>query len=201
MSSAPVTSVTPIDEIMQYKVAAEVKRYLQLAQSLYDQTFDPIEVLFDIKGKAAGMYRVKRQLPAKRASKNILQRLTTSHTVSTERVIRFNPWLFAKYPQDSWSNTIPHEVAHYLVDCLYGYHRVKAHGNEWQQVMRDLGAEPIVRANYDLSGIPQRRVKRYTYACDCRHVELSAYRHNKIRQGLQRYRCRDCGVDLQYQMK
>lgn len=168
--------VDPIDTKMQCRVVAEVERCLGIAAQSFGQTFAMIPVTFDLKGRAAGMYRVR----------------------GSERVIRFNPWLFAKYPEDSWHNTVPHEVAHYVADCIYGLGRIKPHGPQWQHIMQLLGAEPTVRANYDLSGIPVRQIKRYHYRCQCREVQLTTYRHKKIQQGQQRYRCRDCGSDLQF---
>jgi SprT protein len=202
--SIPIpTDFPPIDIAKQLQVADEVNRYLAIAESVYQQSIPAIPVLFDLKGKTAGMYRVKtsRSISKPRKSKNILSSIMldvlTSGTTS-ERQIRFNPWLFTKYPEDSWSNTIPHEAAHYIADCLYGINRIRPHGNEWRKVMRDLGAEPIVRANYDLAGIPTRQIKRYPYQCTCRTVDLTAYRHKKIQSGLQRYRCRDCSAELSW---
>jgi SprT protein len=183
-----LVTINPISNNVQQSVVDEVQRYLDVASLLYHQTFEPIEVLFDLKGKTAGMYRV-RSMPAARF-------LGLGSPVVIQRVIRFNPWLFAKYPEDSWSNTVPHEVAHYLADCLYGLRRIKPHGTEWRKVMLDLGAEPIVRAAYDLSGIPVRKVSRYSYQCQCRDVFLSSYRHQKIQRKLQSYRCRDCRKEL-----
>ena len=137
--------------------------------------------MFDLRGKAAGIYRVYRQ-------KGLFGKV--------ERQIRFNPWLFRKYAEDSWRNTIPHEVAHYIADCRYGLTNIRPHGLEWQQIMRDFGAVPSVRANYNLTGIPTRNVRRYDYACACRRVELTSYRHKKIEAGSQKYFCRSCQQPL-----
>ncbi|MGD8581085.1 MAG: SprT-like domain-containing protein, partial [Gammaproteobacteria bacterium] len=89
-------------------------------------------------------------------------------------------------------STVPHEVAHYVVDVLYGVMNVRPHGAEWQKVMFSLGAEPSVTGNYDLSGIPVRRQRRHTYQCACTIHQISAVRHNKIRLGKARYFCRYC---------
>ena len=185
------TIISPIRAARQLQVQHEVQRYLSIGESLYQCSMPAIPVLFDLKGKAAGMYRVK-SLPKSRNG------FFSKNNVVQERVIRFNPWLFAKYPEDSWGNTIPHEVAHYMTDCLYGIKAIRPHGKEWVDVMRRLGAEPIVRANYDLSGIPTRRMAKYTYRCACREVSLTAYRHKKVQNGLQRYRCRDCASELSW---
>lgn len=170
--------IQPIPTEQQNKVKAEVDRYRQLANRQYQSQFEPIEVVFNLRGRTAGMYKVK--------------------IVGREefRQIRFNPWLFAKYEEDSWLNTIPHEVAHYIADCLYGFSRIKPHGREWQQIMKGFGAEPVVRANYDMSGIPTRQVRRFGYRCGCRLIELSSHRHKKIQRGVQQYLCRECRQPL-----
>jgi len=170
--------ISPIDTTQQQRVIQEVERYINDAGQAFGRAFAHIPVRFDIKGKVAGMYCVRGSL---------------SHL---QRYIRFNPWLFAKYPEDSWQNTIPHEVAHYISEHLYGLRTIKPHGNEWQDIMRVFGAEPLVRANYDMTGIPVRQVKRYAYRCGCREVMLTSYRHQKVQRGLQRYQCRDCGQAL-----
>lgn len=195
-------SISPIDQQQQRRVAQEVKRYLLIAENYYQRSFPEISVLFDIKGKTAGMYRVKAATPKRirgEGVKGVIKRLAanqSSRSPAYERCIRFNPWLFAKYAEDSWCNTIPHEVAHYVVDSLYGMRHIRPHGQQWRDVMRVFGAEPIVRASYDLSGIPVRKVKRYAYRCDCRTVELTTQRHRKIQSGEQRYRCKDCATEL-----
>jgi SprT protein len=177
--------IQPIDDDQQQQVVSEAHRYIALASNLYQQQFSDIDIVFNLRGRAAGIYRCYYD---QQSRSQILGRWLSKK----RQQIRFNPWLFAKYPQDSWDNTIPHEVAHYITDCLYGLSKIKPHGVEWKKIMADFGAEPSVRANYDLAGIPVRRVQRYSYACDCREVELTAYRHKKIQSGIQEYRCRKC---------
>ncbi|ODS22749.1 hypothetical protein AB835_12480 [Candidatus Endobugula sertula] len=172
--------ISPIDQSMQQQVIDEVTCYCGLASLLYEYHFTMIPVTFDLRGKVAGMYCVKGQ------------------TNSLQRSIRFNPWLFAKYPDDSWQSTIPHEVAHYIVDCLYSMRAVRPHGKEWKKVMVQLGAKPDIYGKYNLGGIPVRQMKRYAYQCGCRHVMLSAYRHHKIQRGQRRYCCCDCATELKY---
>jgi SprT protein len=186
-----MTTIKPIDADTQLEAIVRVQYYIDLASSLYQQQIPAIDVVFNLRGKAAGMYRCFR--PNKNVRLGILKVFnSSSSTASTRRQIRFNPWLFAKYPKDSYDNTIPHEVAHYISDCLYNLNSIKPHGSEWKTIMRDFGAEPKVRGNYTLEGIPVRNIKRYEYRCSCRQVGLTGYRHRKIRQGVQQYRCRDC---------
>ena len=192
MTIPSTTAIEPISADMQQRVCQEVTRYLKQAELRYQRVFPVIHVLFNLKGKAAGMYKVKMSLNSRR---NWVGRQSAD---VVQRVIRFNPWLFAKYPDDSWSNTIPHEVAHYVVDCLHGIRNTRPHGAEWKQVMIDFGAEPLVRAAYDLKGIPVRQVRHYTYQCQCRDILLTVHRHRKIQQGIQSYRCRDCCGELAF---
>jgi SprT protein len=186
-----MTIIKPIDEEKQLEAIERVQYYIELASSLYQQKISSVDVVFNLRGKAAGMYRCYR--PSESGGLGVLNVFKSANsTASIKRQIRFNPWLFAKYPKDSYDNTIPHEVAHYISDCLYNLNHIKPHGNEWKMIMRDFGAEPNVRGRYTLDGIPVRKIKRYDYRCSCRQVALTSYRHRKIEQGVQQYRCRDC---------
>lgn len=176
--------ITPIDTQQQQVVTNEVARLINQAGELYGKVFSDVKVVFDLRGKAAGMYRVKTQRP------------WLSVCTQYERTIRFNPWLFAKYPDDSWNNTIPHEVAHYIADCRFGLSNIRPHGPEWQSIMCDFGAEPLVTAQYDLTDIPKRELKKHNYHCGCREVQLSAIRHQRVISGQQQYRCKDCQQTL-----
>jgi SprT protein len=105
--------------------------------------------------------------------------------------------LFARYFDDNLQNTIPHEVAHYVVDVLHGMRDTRPHGKEWQKVMHVLGAVPQRTHQYDLQGIPQRRQRRFTYHCGCNVYQLTTRRHNLILNGERRYLCRSCNSELQ----
>jgi SprT protein len=186
-----MTIIEPIDKAKQSEAIARVQYYIDLASSLYQEKIPAIDVVFNLRGKAAGMYRCFR--PHKSTKLDVFKTLNNSISpASSRRQIRFNPWLFAKYPEDSYDNTIPHEVAHYISDCLYSLNNIKPHGSEWKMIMRDFGAVPNVRGKYTLEGIPVRNIRRYKYQCSCRQVGLTSHRHRKVRQGIQQYRCRDC---------
>jgi len=162
--------IEPISEFQMRQVEAATELFVEKASQLYGRRFDSITVDFDLKGKCAGMYQVKGR----------------------KRRIRYNPWLFAKYFEDSLSDTVTHEVAHYVVDCLYGLRRVKPHGVEWKRVMVDLGAEPKATGSYDLTGIPVRRYAVFSYKCGCRTHQLTSLRHKKILQRRAQYCCQFC---------
>lgn len=167
--------IDPINELQQQEVLERVEHFIANGEQIYSRSFKRIPVLFDLKGRTAGMYRVRRR----------------------EKVIRFNPWLFSKYYADSLAVTVPHEVAHYLADVVYGLRNIRPHGREWQAIMAEFGADASVTTRYSLDGIPTRQVQRFAYRCLCRGHELTSYRHQRILKGQAQYRCRSCGSQLQ----
>ncbi|MGB5607304.1 MAG: SprT-like domain-containing protein [Gammaproteobacteria bacterium] len=162
--------IAPIDAQQQERVVAETHRCIRRAGRLLASGFQMVPVRFELQGRAAGMYRVHKG----------------------ERVIRYNPYIFSKYFDDSLANTVPHEVAHYITEVLYGLVNVRPHGREWQNIMRMLGAEPSVTCRYDLTGIPLRRQRHFIYRCACTRHALSAVRHKRSSSGKARYYCRHC---------
>ena len=172
--SARNNSIQPISPILQEQVIERTQHFIKSAGEYYSRSFKDIPVLFDLTGKAAGMYRIK----------------------AGQRVIRYNPYVFAKYYDDNYKETIPHEVAHYITDMLYGLRKIRPHGSEWKSVMDVFGVAANRTANYDLSGLPVRKHQIYVYHCGCQNFELTSRRHNKIIRGTGHYMCRDCGGKL-----
>ncbi len=169
-----MTIIDPIGAHLQGQVVAATATYIDKARSLFDADFNIIPVQFDLKGKAAGMYRVQ----------------------NSESVIRYNPYLFAKYFDDSLAVTVPHEVAHYITDRLYGLRKIRPHGKEWKTVMGKFGVDASRTCHYDMEGIPTRVFKRFPYGCGCTQHTLTARLHNQITQGKKHYFCRQCGSVL-----
>lgn len=198
--------ITPIDEVQRQRVIDATRACIQQAGDLFGRGFDLVPVSFDLRGRAAGMYRVKKQ----------------------QRMIRYNPWLFARYFTDNLANTVPHEVAHYIIDMVYGCtdssranpgtedmslfrlrfrkhretsdggqaHRIRPHSKEWQALMAEFGADASRTCSYDLAGVPLRTQKRHHYYCSCATHRLSTRRHNKIQNRVARYFCRQCRAEL-----
>ena len=167
-------TIQPIDEQQRVNVTTATRRCVARANKLLDTNFGDVPVRFDLTGRAAGMYRVVRG----------------------QRIIRYNPYLFAKYYDENLTTTVPHEVAHYLTDAVYGSAHVKPHGHEWRTVMRMLGADASVRCEFNLEGIPLRRYRYIRYNCRCRFHELTTIRHNRIQKKSARYYCRECSSEL-----
>ncbi len=159
---------------------AESRRYLALAGEIFERPFAAIPIRFDLRGRSAGMFKV-----------------------DGERCwIRFNPWIFSKYYAENLGETVPHEVAHYVVHEIWGAgtrrRRIRPHGEEWRAVMAAFGVQGEVTFDLDLEGIPQRRQATHPYRCDCRIHQVSTTRHNRVLRGVGRYQCRRCDGELVY---
>jgi SprT protein len=173
-------TIQPLPEDLKKQVIEKTLFYIKYATDRLGLKNREVEINFTLKGRTAGMYRVKQ--------------ISGSHFFVRQykREIRYNPFIFSRYFADNFSNTIPHEVAHYVCDMIYGLKSIKPHGQEWKDIMRFFGADPTVTANYELSGIPVKRQRRHTYQCACREHQLSSTRHNRIRKKQQQYLCNYC---------
>jgi len=152
-------------------IIKETEKYIALASQLYKRKFESLPITFDLTGHTIGMY------------KRVMQ----------GRVIRYNATVFAKYFEENVRDTIPHEVAHYIVDMQYVRKSTRPHGAEWKSVMADFGANDNRTANFDLSDIPQRQYSTIPYGCSCQQHQLGIRRHNKVIKRKARYFCRECG--------
>ena len=169
------TAIAPIGSALQAQVISAASHYIELASTLFERPFPIIPVNFKLTGRAAGMY----------------------HVQYGRRFIRFNPFIFAKYYDDNLRQTVPHEVAHYIADMVYGLRNIKPHGREWKAIMQQFGiAKARATCNYDLQGVPTRQHRRFAYHCRCRNYEITTRRHNMILLGQRRYHCPTCKSDL-----
>ncbi len=168
--------IEPIGNVQRSLVLERTRSYIARAEEILDRKLPPVSVLFDLFGSTAGMYKV----------------------VGKRRCIRYNPWIFAKYFDENLTGTVPHEVAHFAIDHVYGLTRVKPHGVEWRALMQEFDADAGVTFNLDLTGIPQRRQGRHPYRCHCQLHQVSTTRHNRILRGKGIYHCRSCRGVLVY---
>jgi len=162
--------ITPISDRQRLQITQATNDCIARAGVIFDRDFAFVSVVYDLQGKCAGMYQIR----------------------GAQRRIRYNPWIFAKYFEESLTNTVIHEVAHYVVDCVWGIRHVKPHGKEWRETMVAMGAEPKATGSYNLSGIPTRQYRRYAYRCECKTHELTILRHRKIVERGASYRCQSC---------
>jgi len=168
--------IEPIGDQQQGQVVAMTEHFICQAEQVFGRSFDRVPVLFDLRGRTAGMFKA----------------------VGKERCIRYNPWIFGKYFEENLRDTVPHEVAHYIVHEAYDRRSVKPHGHQWRGLMAHFGADAGVTFDLNLDGIPQRRQKTHPYSCGCRAHEVSTTRHNRILKGAGRYHCRYCDGQLIY---
>lgn len=166
-------NVIPLETEQQEQIITATDAYISQASRLLQQSFEPIQVMFDLQGSAAGMYKVNK----------------------SQRMIRYNPYIFARYFSENLSITVPHEVAHYIVDCVYGLRSTRPHGKEWKNIMDLFNADASVTCQFDLNGLPRRHYQRFEYTCACRTHELTRIRHNRVLKGA-RYYCRQCKQEL-----
>ncbi len=163
-------NIAPIGAAERQIVFDATRAWVLRAAEIWQLDFAMPPVTFDLRGRAAGMYRV----------------------CGDQRVIRYNPWLFAKYPEDNLGITVPHEVAHYIADCLCRPRRIRPHGAEWRAVMKIFGIDPRHGITHDMTGIPSRIQRRFSYRCACSAHELTTRRHHQVLKGRASYVCRRC---------
>lgn len=172
-----MTSIQPITEDQQILVRNRSYDLIRLAAADLGKNIPEIEIIFDLSGRSAGMYCSRLK----------------------QRWIRYNPYIFAKYFDENFNNTIPHEVSHYLVDAVFGRKRIAPHGQEWQSMMKLLGSEPETTHKFDLEGVPVKKQRRHLYRCGCRDHLLSTTRHNRSQRSRRNnYCCKSCGEILVY---
>ncbi len=172
--------IQPLNNEQQQLVIQETQAYIQQAADRFKVKNTTVDITFNLKGRAAGMYHVKRKI------------------FSQTREIRYNPFIFSKYFDDNFKITIPHEVAHYISDLIYGLRNIKPHGKEWKEIMQVFGADAAVTAAYDLTGIPLRSKTLHTYQCSCREHQIGAIRHNRIEKKGSTYICNLCKQALHF---
>lgn len=168
----------PLSEVQCQQVLDAVRACEARATERLGFRPSPVEVRFDLRGRAAGQFRMQRD-----GFRRVKYR------------IRFNPWVFAADFSHHLAETVPHEVAHYLVALQHP--EARPHGPEWAAWMQFFGCEPRATGSYSLQGVPVRRQRRHPYACGCtgRIHPLSTTRHNRILRGTV-YLCPDCRAPL-----
>lgn len=114
-------------------------------------------------------------------------------------VVIFNSHYFSAHPQHMFEQTVPHEVAHYLVyvinDGIDRSGHGSAHGRMWRNMMHFLDADPLRCHDLPMPPSLKKLKKTFTYACRCSEYELTSIRHNKAKAGT-RYECNKCRTEL-----
>ena len=165
-----------LSQSQRQQVIDSTNKYIALANRLLGIELPIIEIRFDLKGKASGMFVVQRN----------------------QFYFRYNQIIFSQYFDDAVVNTVAHEVAHYVVCAKWGPGKVKPHGKEWSYVMGLFRIKPEVTSSYDISQLPLRQQRRHDYRCACMCHQLTTTRHNKVQAKKAVYYCRKCKQPLKF---
>lgn len=122
-----------------------------------------------------------------------LKGLTAGH--ATKEHVSFNTaFLYdERTKRDMIDNTVPHEVAHSVVDQVWP--RSRDHGGEWQYLMLILGLKPERCHSYDTTGKKARNRQRmqrpFIYGCPCGEHKFTSIKHERAKNGT-KYICQVC---------
>jgi SprT protein len=161
-----------LDPARKRELISHTQALIELAGQHLGRALAPVSVAFDLRGAQAGQYLGGRHCR-----------------------IRYNPEMAAANYREFLRQTVPHEVAHHVVQQCHG-RRAAPHGREWREVMRLFDAPAERCHDFDLTSVRVRRQRRFDYRCGCRQHQLSATRHYRISRGERRYRCIRCGEEL-----
>ncbi len=174
-------SVTDYSQIAINRVYSSLAK----AENYYQCSFPVGEVLFNLRGRAAGQVRFPIA-----SKKNVLPE------------IRFNQYLLNTYREEFINEVVPHECAHLVVYRLFQLKKYKSrikpkpHGSEWQFVMQEIyGLKPRVTHTFEVKGATMNRFP-YSCACDGKVHQLTVIRHNKVLKQRSNYLCKYCGEKL-----
>lgn len=94
--------------------------------------------------------------------------------------------------------TVIHETCHIVQKYLWPMS--KAHGYEWQRLMRKCGLEPRRCHNVNTAPLKRRRQgEKFVIRCACREHTLGVVQTKWVKDGKKRYRCRLCRQELKYE--
>lgn len=104
--------------------------------------------------------------------------------------LRFNAKILKENYDEYMKDTVPHEVAHYVVALLYG--KVAPHGREWKGVMNLFGIKNPQRCHtFNI-----KDTYPWIYKCQCREHFVGNKLHALIRKGARIYRCKNCNAKV-----
>lgn len=162
-------------------VSDKIKELINKASSSYNinNIFIP-EIKFTKRGKCAGCVSY----------------------VNGEVFFNFNMVLLRENFNDFLSQTVPHEVSHFIVYLLFGHQYTKGgkriiHGKDWKNVMSFFGCSSERCHSYNTSKSSVRKLKTFKYKCGCSTHILTSIRHNRIKKGTSSYCCSVCGERLE----
>jgi len=170
------------------KLEQKVNTCLKIAEQQFRKTFDYQAVEINIRGRAAGQIRYGY------AARGVSQNLKVDRDLP---ILRFNPYLLAKYKETFIDQVVPHECAHLVAYALFGM-KIKPHGSEWKALMVNLYHQtPHVTHRFEIATNARRL---FDYRCGCVDLnhQLTVIRHNKIMKQKAVYLCKKCSHPLTF---
>ena len=165
------------EEIMRLAIKT-VRAAEQRARDFYAIRLPGAVIDFSLRGRCAGQARVER---------------------GGATLLRLNLTLLKENLADFLEQTIPHEVAHLVVNwqSRQKSKRPRPHGSEWQLVMQNCyGLQPARCHTYRTT--PARIVPRNVlYRCGCREHRLTGIMHKRLSQSHQAL-CKSCRTRLNF---
>lgn len=155
-----------------------VRRAEQRARNFYRLELPPAVIDFSLRGRCAGQAKVDR---------------------AGRTWLRINSQLLAENHDDFLNQTIPHEVAHLVVNwqARSRTRRPRPHGPEWQAVMEDCFGLVAQRC-HSYPTTPARVVPRpFVYACNCREHRLTSIMHKRLVRSTRAF-CKACRTTLSF---
>lgn len=146
--------------------AASLLEQAALSYQLPAKELAKLEFSTDLRGRAAG------KIEFHHAWRNRISRIR----------IRFNLEAARLSPEHMLNDVIPHEVAHLVVFLTYRAKRVQPHGEEWQQICRQLGGSAEVTHQLQLERVRRHRRWLYRDSQGQEHI-LTTVRHNRLQKG------------------
>jgi len=160
----------------------KVKELINKFNTAYNKDFDIPEIKFTKRGATAGCVTYK----------------------NNNTFLNFNMVLLKENTDHFIKQTVPHEVSHYCVWLLYGHQyssngRRIIHGKDWKNMMTFFGVDPKRCHNYNTDNCSKKRkIKKFSYKCDCSEHQLTNIRHNRVMKGQQTYKCVKCNGVLKF---
>lgn len=151
---------------------------------------------------------IREAFDCKVATKLKVEELCSKHGIAVPRVtfnvkgtdagrayvernwIDLNMVLFRENFEDMVANTIPHEIVH----CWHYALKLggKAHGREWQGLMKRIGVRPIPCHNLNTDAA-ESPTGFFSYRCLCNVGNMvSLETHRRIQENPEWYRCGKC---------
>lgn len=163
---------------LQQQAEAAIHQAEERARNFYGIQLPKAAIDYSLRGRCAGQARID---------------------CNGATCLRINQQLLAENFDDFLKHTIPHEVAHLVVNwqARKKRQRPRPHGPEWQAVMQQCyGLEAHRCHAYQTT--PARVVPRaFLYTCNCREHRLTSIMHNRISRSYQAL-CRSCKSPLTF---